>query len=107
MASMKDMLGDTPFPYRGDPPSQVHSATSVAAAEAIKPRTGPLHKLILDHLAQCPNGCTDEELMAALDLSGNTERPRRRELQLMGRVVDSGRTRPTQSGKQATVWEAL
>ncbi len=90
-------------PYRGEPPSQAHSPTSVAAAASIKKSIGPLHKLILDYLKDRPS--TDEEIMTALLLPGNTERPRRRELELMGRIIDSGETRLTRSRRLATVWK--
>jgi len=50
------------------------------------------------------HGATDEELHRILNLDPSTERPRRRELQLAGLVVDSGRQRKTASGRKATVW---
>jgi hypothetical protein len=56
----------------------------------------------------CEQGdATDEEIQLGLEMSGSTERPRRVELVAAGRIVDSGRTRPTQSGRQAVVWETL
>lgn len=91
-------------PYRGEPPSQAHSPTSIKAAQQIKKAIGPLHIRILAHLEKHPDGATDEEIMAALDMPGNTERPRRRELQQMGKIVDSGETRRTKSGREAVVW---
>lgn len=91
-----------PQPYRGEPPAQAHSPTSVAAAEQIKKSIGPLHRQILDHLKHHPS--TDEEMMAALDMGGNTERPRRRELELMGKIENSGIMRQTKSGREAVVW---
>lgn len=99
-----DLFDYIPPPYRGEPPAQAHSATSLAAAASIKTAIGPLHRQILDHLKSSPNGATDEELMHALDMGGNTERPRRRELELMGRIVNSGKTRRTRSGREAVVW---
>jgi hypothetical protein len=53
-----------------------------------------------------PTGATDIELQAALELSGDTQRPRRQELQLRGLVVDSGIRRPTPRGHTAVVWAA-
>lgn len=85
------------------PAHQRHSQTSRAAAEAIKPKIGPLHVQILDYLEDV-RGATDEEMQAGLDMAANTQRPRRRELQNMGLIVDSGRTRATRSGRQAVVW---
>lgn len=95
--------GDLFPPYRGEPPSQAHSPTSRAAAESIKPKVGPLHREILTHLGIIFDS-TDEEMQTDLSMSPNTQRPRRRELQLMGLVVDSGKTRPTRSGRAAVVW---
>lgn len=86
------------------PPAQKHSATSQAAAKSITPHLGPLHRAVLGLLGEHPDGLTDEEMMDLLDLGGNTVRPRRRELQLMGRIKDSGRVRPTKSGRDAVVW---
>jgi hypothetical protein len=91
-------------PYNGSPPAQAHSQTSQEAAEKIRHRIGPLHARILDCLDKYPAGKTDEQLMNALDLGGNTLRPRRRELQLMGLLTDSGRTALTRSGRNAVVW---
>lgn len=51
-------------------------------------------------------GMTDEEIQDALDMEGSTERPRRRELQIAGAIVDSGCTRKTRSGRSATIWRA-
>lgn len=96
--------GDLFPPYNGDPPSQAHSPTSQAAAESIKPKRGPLHKKIIDFL-RVTGGANDEEMQWDLSMPPNTQRPRRRELQLMGDVVDSGTTRPTRSGRAAVVWK--
>jgi hypothetical protein len=49
-------------------------------------------------------GRTDEEMQKRIPMRENTQRPRRRELQLWGLVVDSGTTRATGSGRQAVVW---
>lgn len=85
------------------PAHQAHSPTSRAAAEAIKPRIGPLHRVIMSHLQYC-QGATDEEMQRELDMAANTQRPRRRELQQAGLILDSGTTRATRSGRQAVVW---
>jgi hypothetical protein len=39
-----------------------------------------------------------------IPMGANTQRPRRRELELMGLVVDSGNRRLNASGKLAVVW---
>lgn len=89
--------------FGGNPPAVAHSETSRAAAEAIAPKIGPMHEQIIEHLA-CIGGATDEEMQRHIRMSPNTQRPRRRELQLMGRIVDSGLRRPTSSGRDAVVW---
>ena len=87
-------------------PFQKHSATSRAAAESVV-NAGTLRAKVRDFIADLGGyGATDEEVQNALNLSGNTVRPRRRELEKAGHVVDSGRTRATQSGRQAVVWIA-
>ncbi len=88
-------------------PYQRHSETSRAAAESIKPHRGPMHEKILRLLKMMDewDGATDEQMQAALKMKESTQRPRRRELQLWGDVIDSGKTRPTASGRMAVVWK--
>jgi len=104
---MAAVMTDTPL-LDWIPAHQRHSPTSKAAAEAIKPRVGPLHREILSYLARVEFidgiGATDEKMQRDLDMPANTQRPRRRELQVMGLIVDSGKTRATRSGRQAVVW---
>ena len=95
------------FPYCGHAPSQGHSETSKAAADDIEPKLGRLRRLVLDTLRCSAQGETDESLMVLTKLAPNTLRPRRRELQLMGLVEDSGTTRAVASGKQAVVWRVV
>lgn len=51
-------------------------------------------------------GATDEEAQDALGMGPSTQRPRRVELVGLGLVYDGGGTRPTRSGRKATVWVA-
>jgi len=90
--------------FGGDPPAVRHSPTSRAAAAAIRPRINALHMQVIRYLRGC-DGATDEEMQAAIPMSANTQRPRRRELELMGEVVDSGRVRLTASRRLAVVWK--
>ena len=85
-----------------DPPYQAHSPTSQAAAEAVAD-AGTKRQMVLDLLA-AGDGLTDEECQLALSMNPSTQRPRRVELVEMGLVRDSGRTRPTHSGREAVVW---
>lgn len=94
-------------PLFDDPPAQRHSPTSRAAAESIKPSTGTLRLRVLAYIRSAgAHGATDEELIDALGMAPSTARPRRIECVSAGWVHDSGRTRPTRSGRQATVWVA-
>lgn len=87
------------------PPYVRHSATSQAAAEFMAEDAPTLRKRVFECIAAAGYvGRTDEEIQDALSMSGSTSRPRRRELQIAGKVVDSGLTRATRSGRQATIW---
>ena len=92
-------------PFKGEPPSQKHSPTSREAAEAVKPKRLTLRAQVYRYLVDCgARGATDEEMQDALSMGANTQRPRRRELQLTKQIDDSGLTRATKSGRQAVVW---
>lgn len=97
-------------PHNGTP-------TSKAAAEAIAPTAATLRAKVLAFIRECgERGATDEEIQNALDMVGNTERPRRGELSaamLIGQVwvtsdgTAAPLTRKTRSGRQAVVWRAV
>jgi len=92
-------------PYGGAAPAVEQSETSVAAAKQIAPDAATLRRRIFELLRRKGRaGATDEEMQLELQIQGNTQRPRRREMQLSRMLADSGRTRPTNSGRQATVW---
>ena len=87
------------------PPAQAHSPTSQAAARLIKPEANRLRAQVLACLTAAGNdGMTDEQIIDATGLGASTARPRRIELVEQGRVKASGLTRPTRSGRAATVW---
>lgn len=90
--------------YDGTPP---HSdlSTSFEAAQEIKQHIPTMQEEVLDvvELAQF-YGCTDDEVELQLRKSPSSLRPRRRELVLLGRIVDSGERRKTRSGRTAKVW---
>jgi predicted transcriptional regulator len=79
-------------------------ATSLAARSSRRPAHTQRRRVFLFILNRGPLGATLEEIEVALDLSGNTIRPRRVELEAKGFVEDSGRTRKTTSGREAIVW---
>lgn len=88
-----------------DPPAQRHSETSIAAAEAIKPRVEIYRERILAEIKRSGAlGRTDGELQEQLAMNGSTQRPRRIELVDDGLVKDSGRTRKSASGRTCVVW---
>lgn len=83
------------------------TTTSKAAASAIAADAKTLRSHVFTYLKGCgADGATDEEIQDALEMDPSTERPRRGELVTQGVVVDSGRTRPTRSGRKAVVWIA-
>lgn len=95
------------LPLFSQPPAQAHSPTSQAAARQIRPDASRLRGRVLGLLLERgEQGATDEELQLALSMNPSTERPRRIELVEAGAVRDSGRTRPTRSGRKAVVWQA-
>jgi hypothetical protein len=98
---------DRPTVVEASAPSSNAAATRRAAGVAIRPDARRLRARVLEYLVgRGPTGGTDEEIQSALGLSGDTERPRRRELQQAGLVVDSGQVRPTSSGRLAVAWIA-
>ncbi len=89
-------------------PAQLHSATSIAAAQAIEPAAGTLEWEVLDYLRLVGvHGATDDEIQEALSMQGSTQRPRRIKLFGKGLVTRGERTRKTKSGRDAVVWEAV
>jgi predicted transcriptional regulator len=50
------------------------------------------------------HGMTDEEIQQQGNLSGNTARPRRKELQDLGLIEAAPQKRKNRSGREATVW---
>ena len=97
--------------YDGNPPHAAGSATSEAAGESVD-RVSMGRRVyaliavrsIAVEVNGLPYGATDDEIEQALNMRHQTVSARRRELVLLGKVVDSGRTRATRSGRQATVW---
>jgi hypothetical protein len=86
-----------------NPPFVVGSQTSMDAAAAIAPATPNLRARVL-HMLRVQGPATDEEGSERLSMDLNSYRPRRIELVESGVVVDSGHTRKTHAGRQATVW---
>lgn len=93
--------GETPF--RDTAPFQRHSETSKAAATAIAPKLGELHRKVWVAI-HAAGGLTDEDGIAATGLAASTYRPRRIELVAANYVEDSGHTKRTKADRPATVW---
>ncbi|MDD8013874.1 MAG: hypothetical protein PHX05_10375 [Acidobacteriota bacterium] len=92
--------------FTGPLPAHNRQPTARAAAERIAPRTATLRQRVLDYLrGRGRRGATDREMQAALGMDGNTQRPRRQELQTRGLIRDSHQRRTTDSGRLAIVWE--
>jgi hypothetical protein len=102
------MTDRTLFDHQPAPPSQPHSATSRAAATAIRSGADTLRMTVYRWLlARGGTGATDEEMQDGIPMVPSTQRPRRVELQKAGLVVDSGDTRRTRSNRRAVVWLAV
>lgn len=83
----------------------VTHTTTIAARVSIHSIAKTLRRRVLLYIFERgSDGATLEEMEIALAMPGNTVRPRRQELEKKGLVVDSGRTRPTTSGRSAVVW---
>lgn len=97
--SLADIVKPAALPYVAG------SETSRAAAQSKSGAAATERERVYSFLySQGQRGATDEEIANALHMSGNTERPRRRELVQAGRVVETEQRRRTESGRAATVW---
>lgn len=86
-------------------PPHSNETTSLDAAFSIEASAETLRSAVLVFIAwRASEGATDEEIQRAYGMSGNTERPRRRELVKAGLVEDSGARRRTATGREAIVW---
>lgn len=87
-------------PARRNAPATSHAAAKSAAARSLTDAS----RIMVELIGRRGYGATDEELGHALALRLQTVSPRRGELVKRGQVRASGRTRPTTSGRKATVW---
>jgi hypothetical protein len=88
-------------PHNGTP-------TSIAAANEIEPVAGKARAAVLDYLrSRDAAGATADEIEHDTCYTGNTIRPRLVELKRLGSVQKTAETRPTRSGRKATVWIAV
>ncbi len=92
------------------PPKLPHNGTTTSklAADSMRCSAGAQQQRVLECLQQAGDaGLTDEEIQRALDLSGNSERPRRSKLVELGLVRNTGLMRKTNSGHAAVVWAVV
>ena len=78
--------------------------TSRKAAVSVYHVTGPQRVRVLDWFMKHGRG-TDDQVAAGLEMSPNSERPRRIELVEAGLVRDSGDKTKTTSGRACVIWE--
>ena len=100
-ADLSDPDADTPGPVRASA-----LATERAAALAVMPKTGTIRREVLELISATEDGLTHPELEEKLAgrAAPSSVRTRCSELVAGGWAADSGRTRPTAAGLDATVW---
>ena len=84
-------------------PSVGYSPTSVAAARSLDGQLTHLQGKVLYAIQHAPCGMTCDEVELYTELRHQTASARVNELARQGRIVGTG-TRPTRSGRKATVW---
>lgn len=88
-----------------DPAVSGAPETQRQAAVLVYPETGSQRRRVLDAIVDAADdGMTDDELERGLGLRHQTASARRNELAADGWIEDSGRRRPTSSGRDAAVW---
>lgn len=89
------------------PPFQPGSATSEAAAVAAMESAPTRREEVYEFLkSRGEHGATDDEIQQALGYPRSSVGARRNELMNEGLIIDSGDTRATRYGRQATIWLA-
>lgn len=83
-------------------PGAKREGTSQDAADAIATRAPLLREKVLAELRRGPG--TADAIAARLKIDRLSVRPRMTELSLAGKIFDSGRREPNDSGKKAIVW---
>lgn len=92
--------------YDGTPP-HVDKPTSWAAAMSMKTVASQLGQVVLDAIADQPDGATCEEIEDILEMKHQTVSARIRELVLMNKLYDTGVTRQNKSGRNAIVYKPV
>lgn len=90
-----------------DAPGHRNVDTSIAAANALAPKLGPLQRVARAAIRKAgEHGLTADELAARLKMDRYSIQPRTSELRRKGLIRDSGLRRPNRTGKLAIVWIA-
>lgn len=89
------MTGSEHLPYSRE-------GTSHEAAHSMEDAAGAIRERIYRHL--CEGGATCDEIEVWAGLRHQTASARINELWKGKRIFDSGKTRPTRSGRKAIVW---
>ena len=87
-----------------DGPGYQATDTSRQAAEAIADIAPTLRDRALGIVTAALDGVTADQVAGALEASVLSIRPRIAELNLTGKIIDSGRRRSNRSGRRAIVW---
>lgn len=77
--------------------------TSIAAAASVADHCATQRAAVLAFITLQPRGVTREEVCTALDISGDTVRPRVWELMRANKIRESGERRKTRAGRMAEV----
>jgi hypothetical protein len=80
-------------------------ATSIQAQIKAAPRMSLNRARVYQFIVDCmERGATDQEMQAALKMSGDTLRPARGKLLKDGLIYDSGKTRKNSNDNECIVW---
>ncbi len=92
--------------YAGGPPEEPkdRAGTSHAAARSVRLTANTMRDRVYKAVRDSADGFTDDDIEKATGFRHQTASARRRELVLLGMIVDSGRRRSTRSGRTAAVW---
>lgn len=83
-------------------------SSSIEAAEKIAPKVHTMRDRVYGIIKVCgQNGITVEELCQFMKMEPKHCQPRVSELRKLGKVVDSGDRRPSESGVRVIVWKAV
>jgi uracil-DNA glycosylase family 4 len=99
------MIDDKSDPF---PPYAADRPTSYDAAASVAKDAGQLRELVFAKIHESgAGGMTCDEIEIESQLTHQTASARVNELMRAGRIVDSGRKRPTRSSRQAIVWTVV